>query len=808
MGKLFDLDGYRVVTTELKKYIDIIDNKANLNGEALLSHTHKVSQIIDFPAVLKNPYSLIIKLNNGSIEGTNMFTYDGGSAKNLNITAAGIGAAPSSHSHNYLPLSGGILTVAAYYGLTIKRSDNNGAAISYQNTGKILGGAGFLSDGSFQISSESNTNGNILKATTTNAVFPGAVSATTFTGNLNGTAATASKLGTATVGGAAKPVYINSGTPTALSASVGAANKPIFLNAGTFTVSNATVGSSSVPVFMNGGTITACSSLSLNTTGSAAKWTTDRILTIGNTGKAVNGSSNVTWTLPEIGAIPLTGATNITGNLEFSNSGTNLRGIVGIMGDSDFWRIAGGATVPDSGYLEIATADTGNEPIYVRQYSSGKFVTLKRTATLLDASGNTTFPGTVTAPSFIGALSGNATSATKASLLSNLYSSRPESADIAITGNGCISAFKATSTMTTGKPPGDSHIIHFEWDNTAGYNAQLAIGTINGNLYTRGMGTGKWGTWNTYLHSANYTSYTVTKTGSGASGTWGISITGNAATATKATQDGSGNTITSKYVALDTAQTISGVKTFSTEQRFNSMNAFRLIRDNYGVLFRNDGSDFYMLLTNSGEATSGNYNSFRPFRITLTTGEVTIGNGLISHGTSKFTNTTDASSATTGAIVVSGGIGVAKQIVTNSKLYVGHTSADNSIIYLNGKRGVAGTDGWLRLNDTSAFTNGVYFGSSVVRTDGTLQVGGNGSSINITTSVVQLKTPTTISNTATITGITSITNTTASTSKTTGALKVSGGIGVAGKVNAASIGVNDTWTIQLGSAGSIDFILN
>lgn len=35
------------------------------------------------------------------------------------------------------------------------------------------------------------------------------------------------------------------------------------------------------------------------------------------------------------------------------------------------------------------------------------------------------------------------------------------------------------------------------------------------------------------LHTLNYTSYTVTKTGSGASGTWGISITGNATTSTK-----------------------------------------------------------------------------------------------------------------------------------------------------------------------------------------------------------------------------------------------------------------------------------
>ncbi len=52
------------------------------------------------------------------------------------------------------------------------------------------------------------------------------------------------------------------------------------------------------------------------------------------------------------------------------------------------------------GILVIATADDGTEPIYVRQYT-GVFSTLTRTATLLDGSGNTTFPGTVTAQSDI-----------------------------------------------------------------------------------------------------------------------------------------------------------------------------------------------------------------------------------------------------------------------------------------------------------------------------------------------------------------------------------------------------------------------
>jgi len=67
-------------------------------------------------------------------------------------------------------------------------------------------------------------------------------------------------------------------------------------------------------------------------------------------------------------------------------------------GNDQFRILIGGAS--DAGYVEIATADNGNEPIFVRQYS-GAFTTLTRTATLLDAFGNTIFPGTVTANSDI-----------------------------------------------------------------------------------------------------------------------------------------------------------------------------------------------------------------------------------------------------------------------------------------------------------------------------------------------------------------------------------------------------------------------
>jgi hypothetical protein len=64
------------------------------------------------------------------------------------------------------------------------------------------------------------------------------------------------------------------------------------------------------------------------------------------------------------------------------------------MADNDFFRIRVGGTASNAGFAEIATADDGNEPIYVRQYT-GAFGAVTRTATLLDGSGNTIFPGSV-----------------------------------------------------------------------------------------------------------------------------------------------------------------------------------------------------------------------------------------------------------------------------------------------------------------------------------------------------------------------------------------------------------------------------
>jgi hypothetical protein len=88
--------------------------------------------------------------------------------------------------------------------------------------------------------------------------------------------------------------------------------------------------------------------------------------------------------------ISITGSASLTSK---TVTGTNEGNLVeGSMADTDQFRIRIGGTASDSGWAEIATADNGTEPIYVRQYT-GVFTTVARTLTLLDGSGNSLIPG-------------------------------------------------------------------------------------------------------------------------------------------------------------------------------------------------------------------------------------------------------------------------------------------------------------------------------------------------------------------------------------------------------------------------------
>lgn len=85
------------------------------------------------------------------------------------------------------------------------------------------------------------------------------------------------------------------------------------------------------------------------------------------------------------------------------------------------------------------------------------------------------------------------------------YETRPTSANKASSSDrvGSIEAFVASSKMTTGKPMADAKILQMNWDNTSGWDSQLAM--INsGTLQHRNMSSGTWEPWKTILDSSNY----------------------------------------------------------------------------------------------------------------------------------------------------------------------------------------------------------------------------------------------------------------------------------------------------------------
>jgi hypothetical protein len=56
----------------------------------------------------------------------------------------------------------------------------------------------------------------------------------------------------------------------------------------------------------------------------------------------------------------------------------------------------------------------------------------------------------------------------------------------------------------------------------------------------------------------------------------------------------------------------------------NNANSLRSVFGNYGLIHRNDGSDYYQLLTDSGDQY-GTWNTLRPYKVHLATGNVTVG---------------------------------------------------------------------------------------------------------------------------------------------------------------------------------------
>lgn len=163
---------------------------------------------------------------------------------------------------------------------------------------------------------------------------------------------------------------------------------------------NVTLGSGSTDTL----TVNASASL-LNDVSLASNTGTNNTVTIGNSSGDelyVNATSyiNNNLTVGSTSGDTLTVNSSITGNLTFTDNSTGTpRGVTGTVGTNDHWFVGGASAGANDGYMVIATGDDGTEPIYVRQYSGNPAAGgsgVVRQLTLLDASGNTSLPGSLT----------------------------------------------------------------------------------------------------------------------------------------------------------------------------------------------------------------------------------------------------------------------------------------------------------------------------------------------------------------------------------------------------------------------------
>ena len=247
--------------------------------------------------------------------------------------------------------------------------------------------------------------------------------------------------------------------------------------------------------------------------------------TITNNNQLTNGAGYIT-SAGTAAAINQTITAGSEGNLVFATVGTN-----------DFFRIrAGGSS--NAGFVEIATADDGTEPIYVRQYT-GEFASVTRTATLLDGSGNTSFPGSLSASNLSGTntgdqtnISGNAAIATSATTSTNVASpdgDRNPSTKLPTT-NARNVRFDFSGAGAVGGTGNYAGVMTYApWDGTTASTGdssyQLAFLNETGvnasgvpGLSIRNGIDSTWNAWYRIITSGNYGSYAVPLSGGSMSG--------------------------------------------------------------------------------------------------------------------------------------------------------------------------------------------------------------------------------------------------------------------------------------------------
>lgn len=171
--------------------------------------------------------------------------------------------------------------------------------------------------------------------------------------------------------------------------------------------------------------------------------------------------------------------------------------------------------------------------------------------------------------------------------------------------NLIFQGLKGNSTIGISNAGNYSYVLGLRgWNDSSGGNShELAFN--NSGIYTRNGAT-SWGTWKQLLDSSNYTSYTVTKSGSGASGTWSINVTGSAGSVAWGNVSGKPSTFTPSshthnYLPLS-GGTMSGTAMITWPDSGNWSNSnknvtFPVIRGGLSWLGQSDGIQLYAVET-------------------------------------------------------------------------------------------------------------------------------------------------------------------------------------------------------------------
>ena len=199
-------------------YVNLITDAVTANRDiklpnasgtiALTGHTHNYAGSSSAGGAANSvKTNLTIKLNGGSTEGTNLFTFNGSTAKTINITPSAIGAATSGHNHDstYVNVSGDTMTgnlilkgTNPYIGFANSSGTTKGYAQYIESDDTYAFGAGVANSlvitntGSISIPASqtftpktSNSGSVGTSSKKWNAMY-----ATTFHGALNGNAST------------------------------------------------------------------------------------------------------------------------------------------------------------------------------------------------------------------------------------------------------------------------------------------------------------------------------------------------------------------------------------------------------------------------------------------------------------------------------------------------------------------------------------------------------------------------------------------------------------------------------------------